>query len=212
MHVKLDKEETRLSEEAREYVVKHQKELIKEFANPEVYKPATFYVPTSTFTAGWPGVGKTEHAQFLIKYLPLEEDTAILHLDIDKCREFIPQYNGKNSYVVQSAAIKAVDLLFDYAHRRRLHYILDSTFANEVTLTSLGRAIRRDRNVFVDFIYLDPLIAWWNTQARAKVEGRFVPKEVFIEAYFNSVENMRRLKKVYGDAVNLSVIIKRGAL
>ena len=46
------------------------------------------------------------------------------------------------------------------------------------------------------------------TKEREKAEGRFVPKERFINAYFKSRENIAKVKEIFGDAVELIVIFK----
>ena len=206
--MELTQEEQRIAAEARNYIKKNRKLLINTLASPERYKKDKKYNPTSIFTAGWPGVGKTEYATMIIAHFKGLRGVNVLHLDIDKCRDFLPQYTGRNSYVIHSAAVKAMDLLFDYAQNRSLHYVLDSTFANDVTVNSLERAIERQRSVFIDFIYLAPEVAWINTKARAATEGRYVPKKVFAEAYFRSLQNIKRVEKEFGDHVSINVIVK----
>jgi hypothetical protein len=55
----------------------------------------------------------------------------------------------------------------------------------------------KGRKVAIFYIYQDPLIAWKFTQIREKVEGRYIPKEAFIDAFFNAKENVEKMKKEF---------------
>lgn len=58
------------------------------------------------------------------------------------------------------------------------------------------------------FVFQDPLIAWNYTKIREKVEGRVVPKDRFINAYFKSRENVHEVIKQYGESISVHVILK----
>lgn len=51
-------------------------------------------------------------------------------------------------------------------------------------------------------------MAWDFTQIREKNEGRFVPKERFINAYFRSRDNIVAVKQQFGDKVELNIVVK----
>lgn len=68
--------------------------------------------------------------------------------------------------------------------------------------------MKRDYVVEIYFIYQNPIIAWNYTKLREKKEGRFVPKDRFINAYFKSRENVRGILKEYGDVVSVHVVLK----
>lgn len=213
MKMELTEEESKIAQEAKRYIIKNKKALISKFASPDIYFPSPEFTPVAVFTAGWPGVGKTEYAS---KYIPALEKLLdlrgvpikIVHIDTDACREFIKGYDGSIPHVFQGAASRAVHELFNYVHKKELNYLLDTTFASSVTLTSLERAINKGWLVVVEFVYLNPKLAWINTLARRDREGRVVPEEVFVDAYFNSIENANRVKEKYGDNVILDVAIK----
>ena len=208
----LTPEETIQSEEAIAYLNENKKKLVERYIDSAFYVKTADTTPTSIYTAGWPGVGKTEYAKNFIRNAQDTYDINFLHIDIDEYRKFFPIYNGKNASVVQHAATKAVHIIFNHAHKNKLNYILDTTFAADTTLNSLERDLDVGRQVFIDFIYLDPRFAWINAKAREKVEGRYVPKEVFIQKYFNSISNVKRIKETYQDRISLSVVIKGTAL
>jgi UDP-N-acetylglucosamine kinase len=62
--------------------------------------------------------------------------------------------------------------------------------------------------VQIYFVYQDPLDAWEFTKIRERKEGRRVPKDAFINAYFASRQNIKQVKDELGDAVLLTLIIK----
>ena len=203
----LTEKQKQTSIEAVSFVLKNRSKILKELELHK-YKKNRNYPITSMFTAGIPGAGKTEYAEYLVSWYKKNKDIDLLHIDIDKYRKLIPSYNGKNSYVVQDAAAKVVDKVFDVAHKRHLNYIMDTTFSSPKTLDSVKRAVGRDRLVVIDFIYLSPEQAWLNTQARAIDEGRYVPKKVFTNAYFESISNVKKIKSEYKNKIELNVIIK----
>lgn len=203
----LKPEEQKTAQGAINFVLKNKSKIFEELGLKSYAKDKNYPV-TSLFTAGIPGAGKTEYAEYLVDWYQQNKEIKLLHIDIDRYRNLIPAYNGKNSYVVQDAAAKIVDKVFDYAHHKQLNYIMDTTFAAPKTIESVNRAIKRKRVIVIDFIYLQPEQAWLNTQARAIDEGRYVPKEVFIEAYYNSVENIRIIKNKHKENIDLNIIIK----
>lgn len=58
------------------------------------------------------------------------------------------------------------------------------------------------------YIFQDPIIAWTFTQIREQKEGRRVPKEAFIRAFFRARENVSEAKAHFGNKIELNLIIK----
>lgn len=58
------------------------------------------------------------------------------------------------------------------------------------------------------YLYQDPLIAWEYTKKREKLEGRTVPKEIFINAYFSAKANVQAAKQKYSDQIELNLFEK----
>lgn len=52
------------------------------------------------------------------------------------------------------------------------------------------------------------MVAWDFTKARAIKAGRVVPKERFINAYDKSQTNVAEAKRLFGDKIELSLILK----
>lgn len=75
-------------------------------------------------------------------------------------------------------------------------------------LENLQRAINRGRSVGIIYLYQDPFVAWNYTKKREQIEGRTVPKSVFIKAYFSARTNVRIAKEQFGDNITLDVFEK----
>lgn len=199
---------TDLSDSAIDFIKKNEKLLIKTFADPEVFIQSEH--PFTLFMAGEPGAGKTEFSKSYIKELINKDpDTQIVRIDADEIRDLIPGYNGKNAFEVQGACGLGVDKLFNYIQKKKLNAIVDGTFSNfQKSREDVRRAINRDRKVELYFIYQNPLVAWDFTKKREALENRHVSKEMFIEAYFLSKENVNKIKKEFGSSVEVSLVIK----
>jgi hypothetical protein len=68
--------------------------------------------------------------------------------------------------------------------------------------------LNKNRKIGVFYIYQDPLRAWDFTKKREKLEGRHVPKQTFIEAFFKARENIKLIKEEFGDKIELNLVIK----
>lgn len=160
--------------------------------------------PVAVFMAGTPGAGKTEVANSLIDIFEHKP----VHIDADDFRSLIPGYNGSNSEIVQSAASIAVDKAMDVVIARSIPFILDGTFAVGKAAVNIKRAFRHGYDTQIFFVYQDPVEAWRFTKIREGVEGRRVPKDAFIHAYFASRQNVDIVMNDLGHAITLHVIIK----
>ena len=58
------------------------------------------------------------------------------------------------------------------------------------------------------YVHQDPLIAWDFSKKRQEKQGRLVPKETFINAYFKSRQNIQELKSEFRDKICLHLIHK----
>ncbi|MCK5084868.1 MAG: zeta toxin family protein [Candidatus Pacebacteria bacterium] len=191
------------SENAKEFIKKNKNLLFEKFASSKIYKPNEN--PISLFMAGSPGAGKTEYSKRFIERF----DSNIVRIDADEIREIIPQYNGANSDVVQGAASIAVDMLYSYTLKNKYNLLLDGTFAKfNIVYRNIERSINKNREVAIHYIYQDPLVAWEFTKKREKLEGRMVPKKVFIESFFNAKNNVKKIKSIFKDKIKVYLIIK----
>jgi len=197
-----------IEEKAIQFIKKNKKLLIDTFANSANYECSA--KPVTIFMAGAPGVGKTEFSKSFGEVLfKRSAESRYVRIDADEIREIIPMYNGKNSHKVHAAACIGVDKLFDYIQKKKLDAILDGTFADyRISERNIQRTLNRNREAIIMYLYQDPFIAWEFTQKRAKIERRTVPKEVFVNAFFKSKENVNKIKEKFGEKINLNLAIK----
>ena len=183
------------------FIRKNKRLLIDTFSNDKVCPSQKD--PVSIFMACSPGAGKTEFCKNFIK----ETKVKVVRIDADDVREIIPQYTGRNSNQVQKAAALGVEKHYDYVLAKNKSCILDGTFAKfDIVSKNVERSIKRGRMVSIFYIYQNPLLAWRFTKAREALEGRRVPKVMFLDAFFNAKKNAEEIKKLYGDTVRLFLI------
>ncbi len=192
------------SKDAKTFIKKEKRSLIEKFANIEKF--SSVEKPFSFFMAGSPGAGKTEFSKRLIEIMA---PIPIVRIDADEIKKFIPQYTGKNSDVIQGAASIGVDNLNYYTLKHKQNSIMDGTFANyDIARRNIINCLNKKRQISVFYIFQDPVIAWDFTRKREKLEGRYIPKEAFVNAFFKARENVVLLKKEFNDKIELNLVIK----
>ena len=87
-------------------------------------------------------------------------------------------------------------------------FLLDGTFALASASKNIKNVLNHSYKVNIYFVFQDPLIAWKFVKIREIKEGRHVPKEVFINAYFMSRHNVIRMKEKFGDLINITILFK----
>ncbi len=196
-----------LSDEAITYVKTNRNRLVAEYCELSKYVP--IQTPMSFFMAGSPGSGKTEYSsKFTSSWEEKHPESRILRLDVDELRKLIPGYNGTNSDDIQKACTILLDKIQDYALANGQSMFMDGTFSSPKSIENVKRHISHHRTVGIVYLYQDPLVAWEYTKKRERLEGRTVPKEVFVRAYFESRENVNEVKRAFGDKVHLDLVIK----
>jgi len=195
------------SDKAIKFIKANKKLLFEKFVNPKIHKSVEF--PETIFMAGSPGAGKTEFSKNLIEDLHKTTKKYFIRIDADEIRKIIPGYTGANSNDVQVAAAIGVEKLHDYVLKKKLDIIMDSTFANyNVAYKNVKRSIDKNRNISIFYIYQDPIIAWDFTKKREELEGRNIPKNVFIKAFFDAKENVNKIKEVFQEKVKIFLVVK----
>ena len=192
------------SDDAKRFIKDNKDLLIEKFANLK-YIPSKDS-PFSIFMAGSPGAGKTEFSK---SFINSNSSISAARIDADEIKEIIPQYNGHNSDIVQGASALGVEKIYDFVMKNNQNVIVDGTFANyKISQSNIKRSIKKNRIVGIFYIYQDPLIAWDFTRKRGKLEGRYVPKEMFIESFFAARENVKRIKLDFKGKVKIFLIKK----
>lgn len=156
---------------------------------------------SAIFMAGSPGAGKTE----VVSSLSEIYDNYVI-IDADYFRIRFPMYNGKNSSDFQKASSWLVEQSLKYVLEHGYSFILDGTFALESSNKNIQRSLKT-HDVTLYYVYQDPLVAWNFTKIREIAEGRHVPKDVFINAFFKSHENIVKAKAKFPE-IELNLIIK----
>jgi predicted ABC-type ATPase len=193
--------------QAIEFIKSSKNELCKHFASLTIYP--TILKPSSYFMAGSPGAGKTEYSKYFIKLLTQKHpERKIVRIDADEIRDYIPFYNRKNAFQMQRAASLGVEKLLDFVLKKGQDFVLDGTFAFEKSLSNIKRCLDKKRDVSIQYLYQDPILAWEFTKKREALDGRRVPKKMFISAFFDAKNNVNQAKKIFGKRIELDLIIK----
>lgn len=181
------------------YAKRHKKDFTKNVISGKSIVPDK----NAIFMAGSPGAGKTEVASSIAML-----DKNLCVIDADIFRSQFPSYNGANSSEFQKGASWLVDHVFTFLLKKGYSFILDGTLSISKSYQNIERAINRGYGVQIFYVYQDPMIAWDFTQKREQIEGRFVPKDRFINAYFMARKNIIGIKNDFGEQVELNIVFK----
>lgn len=230
--MELTDQEKKIQDEAIREIKARKSDLIEKFIISK--RPLRLGV-ISFFMAGSPGAGKTEFSrrymsdsidksdENLMKFLAKKGieiesvDTIFIRIDVDEVREFLSQYQKTdpvkgikgNAHVIQKAANRGLDMLREYCFKNNISFLQDGTFANYETMQRMiEKSLKTGREVQIFYIYLDPLVAWNFTKAREYLEGRNIIKEKFIKQFFDSQENVDKIKKEFGSQVKIHCVLK----
>lgn len=196
-------EELKIKEDAEEYARLNKNRIAKEIISK--YEPESN--PVSVFMAGSPGAGKTESSIWLIKELSKKEN-CILRIDPDELRKYFTEYTGKNSGLFQGATSIIAEKIHDLAIKENISFVFDTTFSkiNKAKL-NIQRSLDHKKSVQIIYVYQDPIQAWEFVKARELKDGRHVPKESFVEEYFNARMVVNQIKKDFPN-IKLYLLMK----
>ena len=198
-------EEIRLA--AIKFAKQNKIRIAKELTDPMKYAPDI--VPISVFMAGSPGPGQTEFSKSLINILEEDKERRVVRIDSDEIRPLIPNYAGNNSHLFQGATSFIVEKIHDLVLHQRQSFVLDSTFAKyDKASDNIRRSLKKNRPVFIFYMYQKPEVAWRFTQAREKAEGRNIPRSAFIEQFLGAKEVVNRISENFGDKLAILFVKK----
>lgn len=202
----MTEEEIKIENVAKKFARESKKKIVSARTSKEVYLPDDF--PVSVFMAGSPGAGKTESSKNLIEKLS-SDGRSILRIDTDDLRSEMPGYTGKNSALFQSSTSIIADAMQDAALKNGQSYIFDGTFTNfDRARDNIIRSLKKGREVYVVYVYQNPLQAWKFVKARELEDGRCVPKDAFVHKYFQARYNVNTLKKEFGRKLKVHLVVK----
>lgn len=200
----LTEQEQQIEAEALAFAKANRRAIAKRLTDKSIYLPEAN--PVSVFMAGSPGAGKTEASIELLKKV---DGPAILRIDPDELRTEFPAYSGANAFLFQRAVSVLVEKIHDLALDQSQSFLLDGTLSNyEVARKNIDRSLGRGRMVQILYVYQEPWLAWDFVQAREAAEGRRIRPEHFIDQYFAAREVVNRLKREYGPAILVDLLLK----
>ncbi|MEY3784638.1 MAG: hypothetical protein RLZZ230_960 [Candidatus Parcubacteria bacterium] len=201
----MDEIDKHISEKAVVFANKRKKEIARRLTNVKMFNPDIY--PISVFMAGSPGAGKTESSLRLIEVVSAK--SAVLRIDLDEYRKYFSDYNGANSELFQAGCSIIADKVHDFALKNNQSFVFDGTFTNlERSIQNIKRSLNKKRGVFILYVYQDPVQAWNFVLKRAERDGRFIPKEAFINKYFTARENVNMVKSIFGSSVQIDLVVK----
>jgi predicted ABC-type ATPase len=199
-------EESRIEAEAITFANAHKKEVAIELTGISKFPADTN--PVSVFMAGSPGAGKTESSQNLIAKLT-DGGHKVLRIDPDELRSRFKTYTGANSHLFQGATSILAERIHDRTLDNKQSFVFDGTLSNlGKARENIQRSLKRKRLVQIIYVYQNPIQAWEFVKAREKRDGRHIPKERFIEQYFQARENVNILKAEFKKDIGVDLIVK----
>ena len=200
-----DEEEIkRISEE---FARKNRDQIAKAFTDKSKYTPEN--LPISVFMAGSPGAGKTELSKRLIQILEKGRERRVVRIDGDEFRNQLPGYSGNNSYLFQTAISLIIERIHDMVLSNKQTFLLDGTFANyDKAVKNINRSLDKNRVVLIFYVYQKPELAWKFTEAREILEGRNIPKDIFIQQFLQSRETLERIRRGFDKKVAIFLVKK----
>jgi len=196
-------DELKIKERAEKYSRLNKKIIAKEI----ILKYESESEPVSVFMAGSPGAGKTEASKRLIKEITGKEDS-ILRIDPDDLRKLFLEYDGKNSNLFQGATSILTEKIHDLAINKNKSFVFDTTFSKiDKAQENIKRSIKHNRLIQIIYVYQDPIQAWEFVKEREKRDGRNIPKESFIDEYFNARLVANKIKQDF-PKITLYILIK----
>lgn len=196
-------EEERIGQEALAYSKANRRAIARRLSDRKIYVPEEN--PVSVFMAGSPGAGKTEASIELIHRI----GTPVIRIDPDELRKECPGYTGENAYLFQPAISVLVEKIHDMALEQSQSFVLDGTLSNyDRARNNFERSFGRGRTVQILYVFQEPMLAWDFVVARETAEGRRIRPEHFVEQYFAAREVVNRLKREYGNAIAVDLLLK----
>lgn len=160
--------------------------------------------PAAFFMAGLPGSGKTEISRNLIK----DSGINLLRIDMDEIAERLPGYKPERADEFRKPAAALLSESFSYALRHNISFIMDGTFGGGQALKNIERSLKHEFKVKIIYALQDPKVAWQFTVAREKVEHRAIKFDGFVEAYYKTINNIKKVSEEFGSQIAIDVAIK----
>lgn len=111
-----------------------------------------------------------------------------------------------NVFVATRGGVSLTDLETEQV----LGQVMKEVLGFRTPTTKYGTWLKRFDDVteeqYEEVVYQELLRAWLFTKSRTKLEGRKVPKEVFIRSYVQMIDNLSIVKETFNDAISYRVV------
>lgn len=191
-----------MGDESIRWAKEHKKEIAEELIRSSGVQRSER--PAAIFMAGLPGSGKTEFTKNWLENSQLK----VMRLDMDEIASKMETYSPEKADEFRGGASLILNYVFDKIINGRYDFIMDGTFGGGVAVQNIERVLKRGYHVKIFYIYQVPKVAWQYTVAREKVEHRSIKLEGFLDTYYKTLENLKRLKDVAPNKMSVDVIIK----
>src|SRR5699024_1119125 len=206
MPQKLTSDEVLVQNEAIQFAKKNRRSIARRLTDKSLYPSED--TPVAIFMSGSPGAGKTETSRELIAEIT-DGTSRVLRLDPDELRVEFDAYNGKNSYLFQRSVSILIEKALDYAFKNQQSFLLDGTLSSyKVAEKNIQRALGRNWDVLIIFVYQRPELAWEFVLAREELEGRRILPKHFVHQFFSSQNVVESLKQKYGNRIRVDLLLK----
>ena len=186
----------------KKWLKQHKKEIIANLIKESGAIPDNEL--SALFMAGLPGAGKTEVSKNFIDIFSLKT----VRIDMDEIASKIEGYRPEIADQFRKPASTLLSEILSTVLKDRLDFVMDGTFGSPYALKNVERTLHHGYSIRIVYVHQDPKIAWNFTRAREKVEHRAIGIEDFIDSYFNTINNIRKvLNKNYAN-VSLEVVLK----
>ncbi len=167
---------------------------VEKIWNVEKYKIKNKKSISAIFLAWAPWAWKTEFLETIL----YDVQEKFIIIDIDKYRSLFKWYNWKNSQDYQKCSVKVADKILKYCFKNYLNFVFDWTFRNFNKIKqNFWQCIKYERKVLLVLIFQEPRLSFYYTFLRKINKKRNVPIDVFIEWFYNSIENVFKALKTY---------------
>ncbi len=159
------------------------------------------------FLAWAPWAWKTEFLDTI--FCSLKESFIII--DIDKYRKLFEWYDWENSDKFQKWSVKVAEKVLSFCFKNKLNFIFDGTFRNFNKIKeNFWQCKKNNRNSLITLIFQEPRISFYYTFLRKLKKQRNVPIDVFVDWFYNSIENVFKALRNF-EKVDLMIAYKRYA-
>lgn len=180
----------------------NKKELVKKILELSGAEPED--EPAGFFMAGLPGSGKTEISKNLIQ----DSGVKLFRIDMDEIAEMLPGYEPEHADEFRKPATAVLSECFSYALHHNISFLMDGTFGSTQAIRNIERSLSHGFRVQIVYAFQDPKLAWGFTVAREKIEHRAIKFDGFIDAYYRTIANIKKVCETFEGQIAIDIAVK----